>query len=329
MSERYALLKQFVHEQFGLLNPHIEVVSGDASFRRYYRLQDVTPPLILMDAPPSHEDVAKFVRLDQAFAGAGLRVPAIVAQDIANGFLAIEDLGNQMLAAWLGTEPTACYEKALALLPAVRKVNRQIELPVFDGAFIQRELGIFTEWFVQKHLNKTLTAAEKQLLDETFQCIEQQVLAQPYAGMHRDFHSRNLMVLADASLAAIDFQDAVVGPVCYDAVSLLRDCYVRWPDALVQKLAHSVYEQLQREGWYSQGINAFLRDFDYVGLQRHIKVLGIFCRLYYRDGKSSYMADLPRVFGYVVDVAKTYPELMPFVQWLLTIAPTDWREGAQ
>lgn len=326
MSERYALLTQFIQQQLNVADPSLDMVSGDASFRRYYRLTSTAVPLILMDAPPSHEDVAKFVRLDMAFAAAGLRVPQIVAQDVEFGFLALEDLGDQMLSQRLAADTTHWYQAALALLPAVRKVPQHTELPLFDAAFIQRELGIFTEWFVQKHLARTLNASEQQLLVETFKTIENNVLQQPIAGMHRDFHSRNLMVLPDDSLVAIDFQDAVQGPVCYDAVSLLRDCYVRWPDAQVSAWANAFYQQLQAEGYYSAGFDAFQRDFDFVGLQRHIKVLGIFCRLNYRDGKVGYMADLPRVYGYVVDVAKRYEELQPFAHWLASIVPASWQE---
>lgn len=326
MSERFALLKQFIEQRLAPTAEDLEMVSGDASFRRYYRLTRTTPPLILMDAPPSHEDVAKFVRLDLAFAAAGLRVPQIIAQDLERGFLALEDLGDRTLSHLLGGDATPWYRAALALLPAVRRVSQQTALPLFDAAFIQRELGIFTQWFVQEHLGKSLDAALQQLLDETFQVIEHNLLLQPVAGMHRDFHSRNLMVLADETLVTIDFQDAVVGPVCYDAVSLLRDCYVRWPEAEVVAWSRDFYQQLQGEGYYQAGFAAFQRDFDIVGLQRHIKVLGIFCRLNYRDGKSGYMADLPRVYGYVVDVANRYRELQPFANWLASIVPSEWQE---
>lgn len=329
MSERFALLKQFIQQQLNAVEPSLEMVSGDASFRRYYRLTSTTPALILMDAPPSHEDVAKFVRLDLAFAAAGLPVPQIVAQDLEHGFLALEDLGDQMLSQRLDDHATRWYQAALAMLPAVRKVHQHTDLPRFDAAFIQRELGIFTEWFVGKYLGRVLNSAEQQLLNDTFHIIEHNLLQQPIAGMHRDFHSRNLMVLADDSLVAIDFQDAVQGPVCYDAVSLLRDCYVRWPDAQVLEWARHFYQQLQAEGFYAAGFTAFQRDFDFVGLQRHIKVLGIFCRLNFRDGKAGYMADLPRVYGYVVDVAQQYAELQPFARWLESLVPPAWQEQRQ
>lgn len=318
MTERNQLLHHFVEQHFPNHRGELTMVSGDASFRRYYRIRVVDDSIILMDAPKPMEDVEKFHRLATALAEAGVRVPQIFAHDFQHGFLAIEDLGDVMLSQRLGDEPDAWYIKALAALPQVRSLQQFTELPVFDSAFIKRELGIFIEWFIEHHLGMTLTAAESTVLDEAFAQLELAILQQPQAAMHRDFHSRNCMVLPDNSLAVIDFQDAVVGPVCYDAVSLLRDCYVRWPDAQVATWRAWFLSQLQQQGWYVQAdaTATFERDFDFTGLQRHLKVLGIFCRLNYRDHKPSYMKDLPRVFSYVMDVAAQYPQLSTFVQWM-------------
>lgn len=319
MTDRYQQLVQFVRTHFPDHVDRVQMISGDASFRRYFRAQTAAQALIIMDAPAPMEDVAKFKRLDEALLCSGVRVPQILASDLDRGFLAIEDLGDVLLSHVLGSEPTVWYEQALALLPTLRNLTQFTELPMFDSAFVQRELGIFTEWFVGQHLSIVLTPAQQQLLGDTFALLERAVLGQPQVAMHRDFHSRNLMVMPDAQLAVIDFQDAVVGPICYDAVSLLRDCYVRWPDHAVAQWRTVFFQQLQSQGWYEaneQAHQQFVRDFDFTGLQRHLKVLGIFCRLHYRDQKSGYMADLPRVFDYVVDVASGYPELQPFVEWM-------------
>lgn len=317
MTERNQLLHHFVEQHFPNHQGELTMVSGDASFRRYYRIRVANDSIILMDAPKPMEDVEKFHRLATALAQAGVRVPHIFARDFQHGFLAIEDLGDVMLSQRLGDAPDAWYTKALAALPQIRRLQQFTELPVFDSAFIKRELGIFMEWFIERHLGMTLTAAESTVLDAAFAQLELAILQQPQAAMHRDFHSRNFMVLPDNSLAVIDFQDAVVGPVCYDAVSLLRDCYVRWPDAQVARWRGLFLSQLQQQGWYLGDEAArFEQDFDFTGLQRHIKVLGIFCRLNYRDQKAGYMADLPRVFSYVMDVAAQYPQLSEFVAWL-------------
>jgi len=317
VTDRNQLLHHFVQQHFPNHLGELAMVSGDASFRRYYRIRVAAHTFILMDAPKPMEDVEKFYRVATALAQAGVRVPQMIAADFPQGFLAIEDLGDVMLSLRLTDDPTPWYQQALSLLPKLRQLHQFTELPLFDSAFIQRELGIFTEWFIQRHLGMTLNQAELAMLASTFAQLELAILQQPQAAMHRDFHSRNLMVLPDTSLAVIDFQDAVLGPVCYDAVSLVRDCYVRWPDAQVARWRGLFLSQLQQQGWYLGDEAArFEQDFDFTGLQRHIKVLGIFCRLNYRDQKAGYMADLPRVFSYVMDVAAQYPQLSEFVAWL-------------
>jgi hypothetical protein len=301
----------------------LEPITGDASFRRYFRVSKASQSYILMDAPTPAEDCGRFVATQQAFVQAGLEVPQIIAQDIQQGLLLLKDLGDTLLLAKL-TEETAAtfYRQALAQLTQVRKISATSAgpLPTFDQAFLLREMQIFIDWFVVEHLQLSLSEHELSMLQRHFLLLADSALQQPQAGMHRDYHSRNLMLQDDGSLAVIDFQDAVTGPVSYDAVSLLKDCYIKWPIQLVKDLCQEFYQDLVQQAELSAEISLeqFQQWFDWMGLQRHIKVCGIFCRLYHRDGKSGYLADLPRVFDYVLEVTSLYPELQELDFWLKT-----------
>ena len=320
MAERLSQIQNFL-QQYQADSPiQFHAISGDASFRRYFRVQNDTAHWVLMDAPPALEDSQRFIAVANALAAAGLQVPTVLTSDPAAGLVLLQDLGDELLQFSLNAQnATDWYRQALQLLPMMQTVmaTAQGPLPQFDRAFVLRELQIFLDWFLPVHLQITLDASTSQMLHSTFAQIADEVLAQPQAGMHRDFHSRNLMIQPDQSLAVIDFQDAVVGPVSYDAVSLLRDCYLRWPDALVASLRDEFYLLLQQQNRVSADYSLvqFRRAFDWTGLQRHLKVCGIFARLYHRDGKAGYLADLPRVVGYVRDIAAIYPELTEFSQW--------------
>lgn len=300
---------------------HLDAITGDASFRRYFRFSIAQNSYILMDAPTPTEDCGRFVATQQAFAQAGLQVPRIIAQDIEQGLLLLSDLGDTLLLSEL-TQDTVSdfYRQALAQLAQVRTIRTTSagSLPVFDLAFLLREMQIFIDWFVLEHLQLTLNEQEQAMLQRHFQLLADTALQQPQAGMHRDYHARNLMLQQDGSLAVIDFQDVVTGPVTYDAVSLLKDCYVKWPLELVQSLSQEFYHNLKATHELPAKVSAeqFQLWFDWMGLQRHIKVCGIFCRLYHRDGKSGYLADLPRVFEYVLEVTQRYPELQELDLWL-------------
>jgi aminoglycoside/choline kinase family phosphotransferase len=299
----------------------LTAISGDASFRRYFRVVYQGNNYVLMDAPPTLEDGQRFVAVQQAFLDAGLRVPAIVQQDLANGLLLLEDLGDQLLLGLLTSDnANDWYRQALALLVKVRTIQQtsQGPIPQFDRAFLLREMQLFVDWFVKVHLSLQLTEAELAMLEQLFAFLSDAALEQPQAGMHRDFHARNLMVLPDSQLAVIDFQDIVLGPVSYDAVSLLKDCYKRWPDPVVASLRDEFFLQLQQNKVVGADWTAerFARSFDLMGLQRHIKVCGIFSRLYHRDGKAGYLPDLPRVLEYVMDAAVHYPECQAFSELL-------------
>lgn len=321
MPDRMTLICSFLSAVWPEHPYQLTPISGDASFRRYFRVHYQGLNYVLMDSPPALEDGQRFVAVQQAFSQAGLRVPAILQQDLANGFLLLEDLGDQLLLGLLTSDNVSdWYRQAFAALSKVRAIEgtTQGPLPAFDRAFLLREMQLFIDWFVKVHLSLQLSAEENSMLETLFEFLASAALEQPQAGMHRDFHARNLMVLPAGQLAVIDFQDIVLGPVSYDAVSLLKDCYKRWPDPLVASLRDEFFQQLQQSEVLGPDWNAerFARSFDLMGLQRHIKVCGIFSRLYHRDGKAGYLADLPRVMEYVMDAAAQHPECQAFSELL-------------
>ncbi|MFA7820909.1 aminoglycoside phosphotransferase family protein [Aeromonas dhakensis] len=321
MHDRDSLLLHWARRISGDASLQLTLISGDASFRRYHR----GCGLIWVDANPKTEKNHEFVRNASALHAGGLLAPEVRAVDYEQGLLAVTDLGDTQLISCLNADNVqAWYGKAIALLPRLGAV--ELDLEPFDSAFMARENSIFPEWLLGHHLQLTLSDEEQQLLDETFACLTENNLAQPQGVMHRDFHSRNLMVCggetpADSELAVIDFQDMVIGPLSYDLVSLLKDCYVRWPDAVIEQGMRLGFDTLQQANLLG-GLDyaAFRRAADLTGMQRHLKAAGIFTRLYHRDGKSGYLKDIPRTLGYVVDVCRShgaaYPVLARFGQWL-------------
>jgi aminoglycoside/choline kinase family phosphotransferase len=299
--------------------------STDASFRRYFRLdvlpqlQDkLGPTLIAMDAPPERENVPAFIHVAGLLQGAGVNVPAIVARDVPNGFLLLSDLGTTTYLARLDADNAAVmYSDAVDTLIKFQLASAAGVLPEFDRAFVLREMNLFPEWFIEKHLGVTMTAAQKAQLDAVFDTIAANVLAQQQVYMHRDFHSRNLMFMERDNPGVLDFQDAVFGPVTYDLASLLRDAYIQWDEEIVLDWVVRYWQSAKRVGLpVNPDIDAFYRDFEFMALQRHLKILGIFCRLNYRDGKNIYMGDLPTVLDYVRKTANRYSALKPLVRLL-------------
>ncbi len=321
MPERMQLIQSFLAACFPGEMIRLEPITGDASFRRYFRFTRASCSYILMDAPTPAEDCGRFVATQQAFAQAGLLVPQIIAQDLQHGLLLLSDLGDTLLFSRLTNDSvTTFYRQALTQLTQIRSIKSTSAgpLPVFDQAFLLREMQIFIDWFVLQHLKLTLDAKELAMLQHNFLLLADTALQQPQAGMHRDYHCRNLMLQPDGKLAVIDFQDVVTGPVTYDAVSLLKDCYIKWPAGLVRALSDEFYHHLTAQAELPAEVSAeqFRLWFDWMGLQRHIKVCGIFCRLYHRDGKSGYLPDLPRVFEYILEVTSDYPQLQELDLWL-------------
>ena len=296
-------------------------LGGDAGFRRYFRFQSPSQWLAV-DAPPATEDTAQFLAIARLIGQQGVRSPNIAAADASQGFLLVEDMGDRLFFREVGADNAdSLYQEALTTLLQLQHCQDDAALiPRYDRALLRRELEIFTEWFAGKLLRHSLDAAEQQLLNTLFIQLEDNALAQPQTFVHRDYHSRNLLLLDDNSLGVIDFQGALWGGVTYDLVSLLRDCYVRWPAKQVTGWALDY-----RARAISAGIipavseTEFLRWFDWLGLQRHIKVLGIFARLYLRDGKAGYLNDLPLVIRYTLEVAEQYPHLQAFADWFKKI----------
>ncbi|MEM8513101.1 aminoglycoside/choline kinase family phosphotransferase [Massilia sp. MP_M2] len=308
----------------------VDVASGrrasvDASFRRYFRYDVVADmqaklgaTLVAMDAPPERENVPAYVHVQGLLLEAGVSVPAIAARNVEQGFLLLSDLGNTTYLSRLSIDNAAfMYSDAVDALLKFQMASQPDVLPEFDRAFIMRELGIFPEWYLGKHLGVTLDAKQQAQLDKVFEAIASNVLSQQQVYMHRDFHSRNLMFLDQNSPGVLDFQDAVYGPVTYDLASLLRDAYIQWDEDMVLDWVVRYWQSAKSVGLpVNPDIDAFYRDFEFMALQRHLKILGIFCRLNYRDNKAHYMGDLPTVLDYVRKTANRYNELKPLLRLL-------------
>jgi aminoglycoside/choline kinase family phosphotransferase len=313
MPARLAALERWLADACGLAGFTVEAASGDASFRRYFRvtLADGTTR-IAMDAPPDKEDCAPFIGVAARFAEAGLHVPAIEAQDPAQGFLLLEDLGSRHYLDLLNEgSADRLYGDALAALISLQACGPRQGLPAYDEALLQREMALFPEWLLGCHLGLSLSAAEQDMLAEAFRVLTESALAQPQVCVHRDYHSRNLLVPPTGqSPGIIDFQDAVIGPVTYDLVSLLKDCYIAWPQQRIDDWAMGYFELAAQSGVLrEEQEGVFLRWFDLMGAQRHLKAAGIFARLHHRDGKPGYLADIPRTLGYIAAAARRRSEL--------------------
>jgi len=316
--DRLPGLKNWLSSMLQIPSPALEQVSGDASFRRYFRFAVDSCSLVGVDSPPQTEKNRQFIEVAGWLAGQGIRVPAIHHADLEQGWLCLEDLGARLLLDELDPDNAAgCYREAMALLLKMQAAPRPAWLASYDRELIQRENLIFVEWFLERHLQLTLTAAERALWRQVTERLSDNHLSQPQVVMHRDFHSRNLMRTA-GQLALIDFQDTVLGPVAYDLVSLLRDCYIAWPQALVDELRDEYLQLARQRGIVPAGVGAdeFRRWFDWSGLQRHLKAIGIFARLSHRDGKPDYLKDIPRTLDYVIEVTGRYPEWQAFADWL-------------
>ena len=293
--------------------------SSDASFRRYFRIDGTdSSSYIVMDAPPPHEDVRPFIHVADLFGASGVSVPGILAQDITQGFLLLSDLGSTTYLQLLNPDNAhTLYMDAINALVQIQLHSTPTALPEYDRALLLRELMLFPEWYIGKHLGLTMTAAQTATLDKVFDALLANNLAQAQVHVHRDYHSRNLMVLQKGNPGILDFQDAVYGPITYDLASLLRDAYIQWDEEIVLDWAIRYWERAKRAGLpVNPDIDSFYRDFEYMGLQRHLKVLGIFARLYHRDGKDAYLKDMPLVMEYTRKAAHRYKELAPLVKLL-------------
>jgi aminoglycoside/choline kinase family phosphotransferase len=303
--------------EYGMRTSTLRPASNDASFRRYFRLDcegGRWPTLIVMDAPPPMEDCRPFVHAAQVFLDAGVSVPRVLASDLERGFLLLTDFGNVTYLDRLDERSApALYADASAALIRIQSASRPGVFPAYDRALLLRELNLFPEWYVARHKGVTLSPADRAVIDAAFEQLLANNLAQPAVYVHRDYHCRNLMVLeGDANPGILDFQDAVFGPITYDLVSLLRDAYVKWTEPQVLDWAIRYWERARRAGLpVREDFGEFYRDFEWMGLQRHLKVLGIFARLYHRDGKDRYLADLPLVLEYTLKALERYNAFGP------------------
>ena len=300
----------------------IEPASADASFRRYFRVTlENGDTRIVMDAPPEHEDCRPFLHVAALFRDAGVHVPEVFAQDLEQGFLLLSDLGNTTYLNVLdATTAPALYRDANAALVDIQRASRAGVLPAYDRALLERELNLFPDWYVAQHLGLTLDAPQTAALRNVFETLLANNLAQPQVFVHRDYHSRNLMVIDGAYPAnpgIIDFQDAVYGPITYDLVSLYRDAYITWEEERELDFVIRYWEMAKKAGLpVSPDFDAFYRDYEWMGAQRQIKVLGIFARLYHRDGKDGYLKDMPRVMAYLRRTCTRYNALAPLARLL-------------
>jgi aminoglycoside/choline kinase family phosphotransferase len=293
----------------------IRPASSDASFRRYFRVTDRNTgrTLIVMDAPPDKEDTEPFIHITQLLRGVDVNAPEIITMDIDRGFLLLDDLGDRQYLDYLDENSSdTLYNDALVALVNMQRI--QNHLPLYDRQRLQDEMGLFEPWYLNRHLGIELDEQQKTILHGVFELLTETALQQPQVFVHRDYHSRNLMLVDNNNPGVIDYQDAVIGPVTYDLVSLFKDCYIEWPRQKVEQWLDN-YLQLTSISIPADR-NQFIRWFDLMGVQRHLKVLGIFARLNYRDGKSQYLDDLPLTLKYVIDTCNQYDELLPLLNLL-------------
>ena len=293
----------------------LQPASVDASFRRYFRVDARGGTLIVMDAPPDKEDVGPFVRVAGMLRDAGLNAPRVIESNAQQGFLLLSDLGRQTFLDVLNDDNAAAlFADAAAALIRWQLATRPGALPPYDEVLLRRELALFPDWYVARHLGRSLTTAQRQTLDDMFDRIVAANLAQPTVFVHRDYMPRNLMV-SSPSPGVLDFQDAVIGPVTYDLASLFRDAFISWDEERIIDWAIRYWEAARRARLpVGADFASYWRDFEWMGLQRHLKVLGIFARINYRDGKPHYLTDTPRFVGYVRAVARRYDELAPLAR---------------
>ena len=319
-------LRRFAESSLSATNLEIEPASADASFRSYWRVSGPAGTQVVMDAPPEKENIEPWLDVGARLRGAGLHAPDVLAVDRTQGFILMEDLGTRTYLPELSEDTVdVLYADAFdALLRMQTRIDPK-GLPVFDESFVTMELELMPEWFLRRHLGHAVECDEWDVIELAFRTLITAVRAQPQAFMHRDYHSRNLLVVDGAtpdgmltSPGIIDFQGAMTGPIAYDLASLLRDCYIAWDAERVDGWVESYRLRLQHAHLVDTHTDAarFRRWFDLAGLQRHIKVLGIFCRLWYRDGKAHYLADLPLTWRYVITVARRYKEIEPLAELL-------------
>lgn len=318
-TQREQLIQIWITSVLQSENCEIKFLAGDASFRRYARIILNNKTFMLMDAPPDKEDCVPFVMIDEFFDRNGVRVPHIIAKNLGDGLLLLEDFGDVVLSTLLNDQTVDLhYAQSFKQLAHLQSIDGDGQIPEYSYEKIISEMELLTDWLLPS-LNVQPTQDESALIKRTFAILANAAVAQPQVIVHRDFHSRNLMQIAgETEQGVIDFQDAVIGPDTYDLISITRDAYVQWSADRVYAWFKIFYDLMPESSKEARDFEQFKRDADLMAIQRHIKILGIFVRLFERDGKSGYLKDLPRVMWYLLEESKPYKELQPFMQFIET-----------
>jgi len=320
MDSRQQGLHQWLTTHCQLKNYQTETMQGDASFRRYFRIRHNEQSFVAMDAPPPRENCLPFVLIANALREAGLQAPHVIAENIEAGFLLLSDLGDKVyLKALNADNANRLYQNALDALANIQSIQTipNFVLPFFTADFMRQELQLFVEWFLKKHLQLVLSAETEKMLEDFFSFLAISAANQQQGFMHRDYHSGNLMLLVDNQVGILDFQDAFIGPVTYDLVSLLRDCYIDWPETMVSELVFYYKNKLPQLNAIANA--DFLRWFDLMGLQRHLKALLTFSRKCHRDNSPQYLQFIPRTLHYIATASAKYAECQAFNQYLTDV----------
>ncbi|MDM1279509.1 phosphotransferase [Acinetobacter indicus] len=316
-TQREQLIQTWITSVLGSDQFETHFLAGDASFRRYARIKLNNKTFMLMDAPPEKEDCGPFVTIDEFFDAHGVRVPHIIAKDLQQGFLLLEDFGDVLLSTLLNEQTVDdYYAQSFKQLIQLQSIAGEGHFPDYSYEKLISEMELLTDWMLPS-LQIQPTAEESALIKRTFAILANAALAQPQVIVHRDFHSRNLMkIVGETELGVIDFQDAVIGADTYDLISITRDAYVQWNADRVYRWFKTFYDLLPESAKQERDFEQFKKDADLMAIQRHIKILGVFVRLFERDGKSGYLKDLPRVMWYLLEESQPYTELQPFMQFI-------------
>ncbi|MBT8114481.1 MAG: phosphotransferase [Arenicella sp.] len=316
MDDRLDALQRWLRDDLDMQCENLRPASADASFRRYFRVQCGQQSFVVMDAPPQQEPLQQFIAVDQALIRHGVHAPRIHARNERQGFLLLEDLGDELYLDYLPDRPKPLYNDALVALLKIQAAtiaDDNLELPSYDADRLGYEMDLFRDWYVARHLQQPMDRPQQQLWADTKQSLIDACVQQPQVWVHRDYHSRNLMVTKQNSPGVIDFQDMMIGPLAYDLASLFKDCYLRWPrDTQLDWLRVYMGGAAEQLPDVKLDFDNLVEWFDLTALQRHLKVLGIFCRLHYRDGKDRYLEDLPLVRSYVDEALDLYPQFDDF-----------------
>jgi hypothetical protein len=317
MTDRLSMLHEWLRVDLDMANYELAPASQDASFRRYFRIVSSETSYIVMDAPPEKEDCTAFLSVTERLQKCDVNVPEVFARNLRQGFLLLSDLGTELYLDKLNDENAdGLYSDAIRTIVKMQTGGSVKDLPAYNLSLLMQEMNLFRDWLVEKHCRLSLNEAELKQLELVFQLLTESALKQTVVFVHRDFHSRNLL-LNKINPGVIDYQDAISGPQSYDLVSLLKDCYIKWPLSKIDAWFQLYYDQASESADLEISRDEFKRGFDLMGVQRHLKASGIFARLNHRDGKTDYLRDIPRTLSYIVELENDYPELKMLIELLL------------